>query len=118
MWTTGEGGKEGACSRGGRSELERRLPRDLRVRAGRMFVEDARCLLDGGGARLAMLCAGSVEEERERAGREEVDQVRRGERECGSFGGAAGAHWGCLNPSQLSRQTCSVSSFSLPSDGL
>lgn len=93
MWTTGEGGKEGTCSRGGRSELERRLPRDLRVRAGRMFVEEARCLLEGGGARLAMLCAEAVEEERERAGREEVDQVRRASKSAAALA-ARQAHTG------------------------
>ena len=70
MCTTGEGGREGAWSRGGRSELERRLPRELRVRAGRMLVEDARFLLMGGGARLAILCLSEgVEEEREECAR-------------------------------------------------
>ena len=52
----GEGGLdwEGDAAGGGRSELERRRPRVLMVRGGRMLVDDARCLVRGGGAREAM----------------------------------------------------------------
>ena len=41
--------------RGARSELDLRRPSELRVRGGRRLVEEARCRLKDGGARLAIL---------------------------------------------------------------
>lgn len=54
---TGEGVRHG----GGRSELDLRRPREPRVRGGRTFVDEARCLLwEGGGARQSILPQGCM----------------------------------------------------------